>query len=218
MHSTRRHRKTRFELAAVLGTLVLLMVVPGFAQEHHQSSRESILRLDSPERAERMQVSRVVGALRLTPGQKIADIGAGSGLFSRPIAQAVGVNGTVFAVDIDQEALKFIAEKSRENNLPQIKTVLAAESDPRIPEPVDLIVIIDTLHHVPDRPAYIAGLRRYLKPDGRVAIVDFTERWPAAFENTKYSVLDLDGWMAKVGMTRQEQHRFIENHFFAIYR
>jgi ubiquinone/menaquinone biosynthesis C-methylase UbiE len=211
--------RIRVRLLGKIGVFVSLILTPGWAQEHqHQSTPESLLRLDSPERAERMRVTNVVVALRLTPGQEVADIGAGSGLFSRPIAQAVGETGTVFAVDIDEGALKYIAEKSREQRLPQIKTVLAAEDDPKIPEPVDLIVIIDTLHHVPDLPVYVSGLRRYLKPNGRVAVIDFTERWPGAFENRKYTVQDLDGWMSKVNMSRQEQHHFIDNHFFAIYR
>jgi ubiquinone/menaquinone biosynthesis C-methylase UbiE len=198
---------------------VSVMAVAALAQEHrHQSSLESILRLDSPERAERIQVSRVVETLRLAPGQKVADVGAGSGLFSRPMAEAVGMSGIVYAVDIDQEALKYIAAKSIQYNLPQIRTVLTEASDPKIPEPVDLIVIIDTLHHVPDLPTYVGGLRRYLKPNGRVAVIDFTERWPGASDITKYTLLDLDTWMRKTGMSRQEQHGFIENHFFAIYR
>jgi ubiquinone/menaquinone biosynthesis C-methylase UbiE len=198
---------------------VSAMAVLALAQEQrHQSSLESILRLDSPERAERMQVSRVVEALRLAPGQKLADIGAGSGLFSRAMAQAVGMTGIVYAVDINEEALKYIAAKSIEHRLPQVKTVLAEASDPKIPEPVDLIIIIDTLHHVPDLPTYVGGLRRYLKPNGRVAIIDFTARWPNASDITKYTLLDLDTWMDKAGMSRQEQHGFIENHFFAIYR
>jgi hypothetical protein len=64
----------------------------------------------------------------------------------------------------------------------------------------------------------VSGLRRYLKPNGRVAVIDFTTQWPSAFQNRKYTVRDLDGWMSKVGMTRQEQHGFIDNHFFAIDR
>jgi ubiquinone/menaquinone biosynthesis C-methylase UbiE len=219
MIATFKHaRSNQLRLWFQIGIFVWLSFLPGFSQDHHQSSRESIQRLDSAERSERMQVSRVVEALHLTPGQKVADIGAGSGLFSRPMAQAVGLNGTVYAVDIDREALRYIAEKSKEFNLPQIKPVLAAEADPKIPEPLDWIVIIDTLHHVPDLPVYVAGLRRYLKPGGRVAVIDFTERWPRSFEHRKYTVSDLDDWMGKAGMAREAQHSFVENHFFAIYR
>lgn len=105
------------------------------------------------------------------------------------MAKAVGVEGRVYAADIDEVALKYIEDSARKESLPQLKPVKAEESDPRIPEPVNVI-----------------------------AIIDFTERWPKAFEHKKYTVTDLDKWMAAAGLTRTEKHDFIENHFFAIYQ
>jgi cyclopropane fatty-acyl-phospholipid synthase-like methyltransferase len=201
-------------------TLVILLCLlgSGFAQEHHRSTLDSLKRLDSEERAARMQVFRVVETLKLTAGQLVADIGAGSGLFSRRIARQVGDKGVVFAVDIDAEALKYIDETAQQQGLSNVRTVSATEDDPKIPKAVDLIVIIDTLHHVPDLPTYVKNLRRYLRPDGRICIIDFTEKWPAAFEKRKYSVSDLDVWMRAAGLSRVEKHDFLENHFLAIYR
>jgi cyclopropane fatty-acyl-phospholipid synthase-like methyltransferase len=96
--------------------------------------------------------------------------------------------------------------------------VLAAEDDPKLPEKVDLIIIIDTLHHIGNQGPYLKGLRRYLKPNGRVAIIDFSETWPAGHEKMKYSLDDLEGWMKAADFKRSEKHDFLNNNFFVIYK
>src|SRR5262249_15325079 len=136
---------------------------------------------------------------------RIADVGAGSGLFSRPLARKVGDKGVVYAVDIDAELLKHIERTARQQNLANLKTILAAEDDAKLPEAVDLIVIIDTLHHIGNQGAYLKGLKKYLKPNGRIAVIDFSKDWPAGHESLKYSTSDLDGWMTAAGFKRVEQ-------------
>ena len=156
--------------------------------------------------------------MRLRPRQRIADLGSGTGLFTRPLASAVGTGGIVYAIDIDADLLKHVERTAKEAGLSNIRTVLGGTSDPKIPEPVDVIAIFDTLHHIDNRPTYLADLKRYLKPKGRVAIIDFSETWPAGHEEMKYSLSDLESWMSKAGYARTEKLDFLANNFFVIYK
>lgn len=117
---------------------------------------------------------RVLAALDLQPGQRVADIGSGNGYFTFHFARAVGPDGKVFAVDIDAEANETVEWQAREQGLHNIATILAATDDPRLPDDgVDLIFLCNTYHHLDDRTEYFRRVRRYLRPGGRLAIVDF---------------------------------------------
>jgi cyclopropane fatty-acyl-phospholipid synthase-like methyltransferase len=184
----------------------------------NRSAEEYIKLLEGERRIEGLQVLNVIKTLKVRAGQRVCDLGAGSGLFTRPLAQRVGDKGVVYAVDIDAALLKHIETTAKAQNLSNIKTILGAEDDPKLPEPVDLIAIIDTLHHIANQPAYLKGLKKYLKPDGRIAIIDFSKTWPAGHEKMKYSVEDLEGWMTAAGYKRVESHDFLDNDFFVVYR
>jgi len=183
--------------------------------QQRRDPQEYIKRLEAEQRVKGLQIDRVVETLKISPGQKVADLGSGSGLFTRPISSKVGEKGMVFAIDIDPELLKHI-EKTAENH--NIRTVLAAEDDPKIPERVDLIVIIDTLHHIRNREAYLKKLRNYLQPSGRIAIIDFNKDWPADHAQMKYTLEELEGWMKASGFNRVEKHDFLNNNFFVIFQ
>ncbi|HEX8999388.1 MAG TPA: class I SAM-dependent methyltransferase [Blastocatellia bacterium] len=100
----------------VLLTLFALLNVV-VAQDHHQRDpQEYIKRLDSEGRAKRLQVPKVIETLKLGSGQMVADIGAGSGLFARPLAKAVGEKGKVYAVDIEPAMLKHIEKTAQEQH------------------------------------------------------------------------------------------------------
>jgi SAM-dependent methyltransferase len=124
--------------------------------------------METDDRVEHMQVERVVQELQLVPGSVIADIGAGSGLFTRAMAKAVAP-GVVYAVDINANLLAHIEESAKEAGLSNIETVLATEEDPRVPEPLDLIFICDVLHLMDDPELYLKGLDPHIRPNGRVA-------------------------------------------------
>lgn len=186
--------------------------------QQHADPEGFIRRMESPERVEKLQVERVLETLQISPGQKIADLGAGSGLFSRPMARRVAPGGVVYAVDVDPNLLQHIEKSARQEPLSTLRTVLASEDDPRIPEPVDLIFLCDTLHHMNQRPAYLQGLRRYLRPGGRIAVIDFLEEWPSGHEHMRYTVQELDGWMRQAGFQREAEYDFLENNFFVVYR
>jgi arsenite methyltransferase len=183
-----------------------------------RSAEEYIKLLESERRIEGLQVAKVVESLKVKPDDRVCDLGAGSGLFTRPLARKAGGKGVVYAVDIDSEMLKHVERTAQDQKLANIKPILASETDPKLPEPVDLITIFDTLHHIGNRGEYLKGLKKYLRPGGRVAVIDFSRDWPAGHEKMVYTVGDLEGWMTAAGFKRVEQYDFLDNNFFVVYR
>jgi len=174
--------------------------------------------LESAERVRKLQVDRVIDLLGPRPGDKVVDLGAGSGLFTRPLAKQVGPEGVIYAVDINDELLAHIQETAKEQNLKNIKTVLASQYDPNLPEKVDLILICDTLHQIENPGAYLGNLADYLSDGGRVAIIDYEDEWPQRFSKRKYSTFDLDAWMTTAGYSLDTKFDFLVDNFFVIYR
>lgn len=117
---------------------------------------------------------QVIRVLEIQPGQHIADLGSGGGYFTFRLADAVGLNGKVYAVDVDQGMNKYVEKQTRKREYQNIGVILALYHDPLIPEDgVDLIFTCNTYHHIKDRVAYFSQTRKYLKPNGRIAIIDF---------------------------------------------
>lgn len=125
-------------------------------------------------RDEWQKPAAVVEYLDLKPGQVVADLGAASGYFSRPLARAVAPEGWVFAVEVEPGFFPPLHQLALEQGVGNIATVLARLDDPNLPRgSTDLIFICDTLHHIEGRPAYYEKLKAALKPGGRIAVVDF---------------------------------------------
>jgi ubiquinone/menaquinone biosynthesis C-methylase UbiE len=133
------------------------------------------LRYQDPDRYTWQYPERVIKALKLEAGMKVADLGSGTGYFSFRLAEAVGSSGKVYAIDIDAEMNASIDKQAVAKQIENVKTLLAVEHDPLIPEKVDIIFSVNAYHHLKDRAAYFRNAARYLKPEGRVAIIDFRE-------------------------------------------
>lgn len=208
-----------FVLATIVAGGVPSVPAAVAQQQPQQRTPEEYAKfLEGAERVARMQVSRVVQTLALKPGMKVADIGSGSGLFTRPIAQAIAPDGIVYAVDIDEALLAIVARSASEQKIANVRTVKGEAGDPKLPEPVDVIFICDTLHHIANQESYLKNLRRYLKPGGRIAIIDFSERWPEGHESMRYSRAHLERWMSAGGFELVTAHDWLENSFFVVYR
>ena len=98
--------------------------------------------------------------------------------FPDRLAQAVAPTGTLLAVDIDQGLLDHIAQRAREEKVTNIQPVLGEFEDPNLPTPVDVAFFHDVLHHIEKRQAYLKTLATYVKPDGRVVVIDHHLRSP----------------------------------------
>lgn len=150
---------------------ILLPVIPLFTFVGCGSISRSFL--NSPWRARWQQPEAVIRSLAIQPGAHVADLGAGGGYFTFRLAEAVGPAGKAYAVDVDKGNLGYIARRAREQGYANVETVLAQYDDPLLPESgVDLIFTCNVYHHLEDRSNYFKSSARYLKPHGRVAIID----------------------------------------------
>ncbi len=116
----------------------------------------------------------LIAALRIKPGMCVADIGAGTGLFTAPLAEAVGSGGRVMAVDISPGFLKHLRERVANEHLGQVQVVeCSARSAELAPNSIDLAVICDTYHHFEYPISTMKSLHDALRPGGRLVVIDF---------------------------------------------
>jgi arsenite methyltransferase len=182
---------------------------------------EAIYRsMNDPARDEWQQPKQVVQALKLKPGTFIADLGAGGGYFTFPLAEATGPTGRVYAIDTEQESLRFIREEgARRGGLPpNVEVVLASSESTGLPDDsVDLIFVCDTYHHLSNRPSYMKALARHLRPGGRVAIIDFKPSgwmWLLGHATAKDTVREE---MVGAGYRLVDDFDFLEKQHFQVF-
>jgi len=117
---------------------------------------------------------QIIEAIALKPGQIIANIGAGGGYFSLRFAKIVGREGKVYAVDVNPDFLKFIKNSAKEKKLNNVITKLTTENRLDLPEKsLDFIFMRNITHHISNRVKYFENLKKFLKPDGRVIIIEY---------------------------------------------
>ncbi len=116
---------------------------------------------------------RVVEALEIQPGDRVADIGAGSGYFLSYLSQAVGPGGTLYAVEVEEALVRELEERVAREGYSNVVVVLGEYGDPGLPDgALDLVFLCNTYHHIEGRPAYFGALQGDLGEAGRVAVVD----------------------------------------------
>jgi len=114
---------------------------------------------------------QVVGALAISSGDHVADVGAGEGYFVPYLRKAVGEDGRVYAVDVDAEITRGLEDRFIADT--EVEVVLGGFDDPGLPDgSIDLVLMVNTYHHIEDRPDYFRRLRVDLAPGGRVAILE----------------------------------------------
>lgn len=219
-----RHRIGSAGLAALLA-LGLSCPDPAPAQHGHPNERtpnvmEYLDRLDRPERDQDQKPAQVVEALGLKPGMRIADLGAGSGYFTRRFVEAVAETGKVYVIDVEQEALKYVEDSLIHMHRPfDAEFILARPDNPKIPvESVDLIFVCNTYHHLEDRTVYFGNLRSSLTPGGRIAIIDFYHDdrsgelgFPKRHLVSREKVVEE---MTGAGYRLAEEHTFLPKQYF----
>ena len=132
---------------------------------------------DDPARDTWQKPVELVAALELRPGACVADLGAGTGYLSRYLSAAVGPTGTVLAVEVEPNLVTHLRERAEQEHTDNVVPVLASFDSPRLPPAgVDLILVVDTFHHIDDRITYFQRARRFLRRGGRVAVVDWEKR------------------------------------------
>jgi len=132
---------------------------------------------EDPRRLEWQKTDKVLNHLLLKQGDVVADIGAGTGYFSRLFAQRVGKNGLVYAVDVDESMVQYLGKRAKKEGLDNIKSIHAPPNDPLLPKSsVDLVFICDTYMFIENREEYLSHVRDSLKNGGRLAIISFNRK------------------------------------------
>jgi ubiquinone/menaquinone biosynthesis C-methylase UbiE len=202
-----------------------LLVAPALAEEgHHHDQTPNVMeyldRLDRPERDQDQKPAQVVDALTLKPGTYVADLGAGSGYFTRRFVEAIGDTGKVYVIDIEPEALNYVEESLIHMHRSfDAEFILATPDNPKIPfESVDLIFVCNTYHHLADRTDYFRTVTSSLKPRGRIAIIDFyhDERsgelgFPKRHLVPREKVIEE---MTEAGYRLAKEHTFLPKQYF----
>ncbi len=169
-------RALGFSILLSLSLSLPLLAHPTSHQPHGSFSETEkwVQRFEDPARDEWQRPDMVVELLGLTPGQNVADIGAGTGYFTRRMAKKVSPGGLAVAVDLETGFFPYIQKRARDAHQANILTQPAEPNNPWLaPATYDVIFICNTLHHIDRRAEYYAWLRRALRPEGRVVVVDF---------------------------------------------
>jgi ubiquinone/menaquinone biosynthesis C-methylase UbiE len=170
--------------AIIAAVACIALAAPASAGPHDATSRHSFASVehwervfDDPARDAWQRPRALVAALALRPGMTVADVGAGTGYLVRHLAGAVGPQGTVFAVETEPKLVEHLRQRAETDRTATVVPILGSTDDPRLPAAgIDVVVMLDTYHHIDDRLTYFARLRRTLRPNGRLVVVDWHKR------------------------------------------
>jgi FkbM family methyltransferase len=171
----------------VFGALALglLIVLPALAQEksvrpginkpfEDPDVKEFVGKFETESREIYAERKEILEKCRLKEGMAVADVGAGTGLFTRLFAEAVGKEGRVYAVDIAPKFIEHIEKTCKEAGLKNVKGVVCKPDSVGLEDgSVDLVFICDTYHHFEFPNKTMASIHRALRPGGRVVLIDF---------------------------------------------
>lgn len=211
-----------------LGVFVsLLAAAPLAAQDMHRHGGQHprfddagkwSAAFDDPERDKWQMPDRIIAALRLRPTDRVADIGAGTGYMAVRFARELA-SGTVFAVDIEPNMVRHMAERAKAAGIDNLRAITASAASPNLPEAVDVVFLLNVYHHLDERPAYFRRLRASLKPDGRVAIIDFRPDAPAgAPKHMRLSVQRITDEMKIAGYKPAGSFDFLPRQNFLVFQ
>ena len=201
-------------------SIALMAQQPGGDHMHRRfdDAEQWAKNFDDPKRDAWQMPERVIEALGLRAGQTVADIGAGTGYFTIRLAKSAAAP-KVIAVDIEESMVRYTQHRAGKEGLKNVTGVVATASSANIPEPVDLILIVDTFHHIPARLDYFRNLRASLKPGGRLAIIDWLPGGPmgppAQFRFSPESIVEQLG---KAGWKKIAAHTFLPNQSFTVFQ
>ena len=173
---------------------------------------------DDPKRDAWQKPHEVIQALALKPDAVVADIGSGTGYFSVRFANMTP-KGRVYGVDTEPDMVKYLADRAKREGLKNITAVQAKPDDPRLPEKMDLIILVDVYHHVGDRERYFRQLRNSLKPGGRLAVIDFRMDAPEGPPRSARIAPDrVKAELKRAGYALAREHTFLPNQYFLVFQ
>jgi len=162
---------------------------------------------EGPERAQKLQVERVMDLLGIKRGTHVADIGAGSGWFTVRSARRVGKEGLVYAVEINPQYVRHIKRRAKREKLANIRAVLGKPDDPLLPRTsIDAVLLLKTYHEIRQPIAFLRRLRPALRPGARLGIIDRSGKGNDHGLNADVVVKEA----ALAGFTLVAQHDFVK--------
>lgn len=202
-----------------LGTLIFI----GCAHSQHGSherfddAEKWAKKFEDPSRDAWQKPDEVIAALGLWPEAKVADIGAATGYFPVRIAKVVP-KGAVYGVDIEPTMTDYLAARAKRENLPQLTAILGAPDDPKIPESVDVILIVDTYHHIENRVGYFKNLSALIRPGGVLAVIDFKiGSLMGPPDEQKVPPEQVESELAVAGYRLSKSHDFLPHQYFMVF-
>lgn len=205
-------------IATMYGAAVAAAPAAAQSPPTHQHSFDNAEKwahiFDDPKRDAWQKPHEVIDALALEPDAVVADIGAGTGYFAARLANMLP-RGRVYAIDIEPDMVKYLAERARRENLPNLQAITASADDPNLPTSVDLMLLVDVYHHIDQRERYFSRLRSSLRPGGRLVIIDFTpdspEGPPKAMRIGPRTVKDE---LSRAGYVLRKEHALLPRQYF----
>jgi SAM-dependent methyltransferase len=209
-------------LAAMAGILVLSGPSSAQSPDTHRhrfdDADEWAKVFDDPARDAWQKPHEVIKALGLAPDAVVADIGSGTGYFAVRLAHRVP-KGRVFGVDTEPAMVKHLAERAKREGLVNLVSLAGAPGDPRLPEKVDLILLVNVYHHIAAREEYFRRLQASLKPGGRIATIDFRVDAPMGPpRRERVSAERVRAELGRAGYAVAEEHRFLPDQYFLVFR
>jgi predicted methyltransferase len=216
----------RIPLALSVAALVTVVTSLAFAQHDHGGKRDLpkfddpakwAKAFDDPARDEWQMPDRVIAVLALPPDATVADIGAGTGYLAARLARHL--KGIVYAVDIEKDMVRHLAERAKAGGLANLRAVLGTAMSANLPEPVDLAVLLNVYHHIDARPAYFKRLRTSLKPGGSVAIIDYRPDAPQGpSKSHRIAPARILSEMKSAGYRPVASHDFLPRQSFTVFQ
>jgi arsenite methyltransferase len=217
--------------AAFLSGLWALMPIIVFAQDAvqrdphqmrglHNDPMAYIGSLEDPKRDAYQKPQEVVAALNLSPGEVIADIGAGSGYFTFSLARHVSERGTIYAVDVSPDMILHINRRIRDLKVSNVVSILADPDDPLLPAAsVNRFFFCDSWHHIENQTKYLSLMKRLLKPKGEIVVIDFHKKELPVGPPLEMRIAreDLITQMEENGFRLAKEHTFLPYQYFLVF-
>ena len=193
------------------------MTHPDHMDHRFDNPQQLAKSFDDPARDAWQMPDRVIAALGLKRGQIVADIGAGTGYFTVRLAKSEAMP-KVYAADIEPSMVSYLKERAAKEGLNNVVAVQAAADTPNLPEAVDVVLIVDTFHHIGGREVYFRKLAKSLKPGGKVAIIDFRPGVPdGPPKEFHFTPEQVKAEMSKAGYNLTAQPDFLPRQQFLIF-
>lgn len=172
---------------------------------------------DDPARELWQMPAQVIRALSLAPNASVADIGSGTGYFAVRLARAVP-KGRVFGVDVEPDMVRYLAQRAEKEGLANLVSVAGTPGDPQLPAAVDAMIMVDVYHHISDRIRYLRNLQRYLKPGGRVAVIDHLDAPGGMAKSMLIDPTRVKREFKGAGYRVVAEHRFLPTQYFLVFK